>query len=137
MEKKSARANNAFLLGSLILIVLILLVVVLFVFMSFRIYEKKDIQSGVHYDITINESATGHPISMYLNDSLLFQGTPGTPMTICVDRFAPESSLLVVDGETDVVSILSLPEKTSRVTIDKDSLSCYSDGRRDGISIPR
>ena len=42
MKRKSTRANNAFLLGSILMIVLVLVVVVLFLFMSFKLYDKKN-----------------------------------------------------------------------------------------------
>lgn len=135
MGKKSTKANNAFLIGSLLMIVLVLLVVILFVFMSYKIYEKKDTSFSERYDIKIEKSAVNHPMSMYLNDSLLFQGTPQAPMTLTIDRFELESSLLVVDDETDVVAILVLPEKSAKVSVGIDSLGYSSEGK--SVRIPR
>ncbi|MCQ2084498.1 MAG: hypothetical protein MJY58_08430 [Bacteroidaceae bacterium] len=135
MGKKTSKSNNAFLIGSIIMIVFVLLVVVLFVFLSFKIYDKKETSYNDQYTISIGKTALGSPMTLYLNDSLLFQGTPQAPMTISIERFQMESSLLVVDDETDVVSVLPLPEKTSRVFVEKDSLGYSADGR--SVSIPR
>ena len=128
MGKKSVKANNAFLMGSILMIVLVLLVVVLFVFLSFKIHEKKEVTFSGRYDIRIERNATNHPMTLYLNDSLLFQGTPAAPMTLSVDRFELESALLVVNDETDMVSILPLPDKSATVFVGIDSLGYSSDG---------
>ncbi len=135
MGKKSVRANNAFLIGSVLMIVLVLLVVVLFVFLSFKIYEKEEFTFNERYDIKIEQNAVNHPVTLYLNDSLLFQGTPGAPMTLSIERFELESTLLVVNDETDMVSILPLPAKSAKVSVGIDSLGYLSDGET--VSIER
>lgn len=122
MRRKTARANNAFLLGSLILIVLVLVVIVLFLFMSYKIYDKKDYTE--RYDIVFGTSTLNTPLTVYMNDSLLFEGTPQSTFTLSVTRFAQESSLLIVDGTTDKVSSIVLPEhsETIKITKNKDGV---------------
>ena len=120
MKRKTARANNAFLLGSLVMIVLVLVIVVLFLFLSFRIYEKKpDAFNGDRYEIVLGNSTLGHPVTVFMNDSLLFEGTPQSTLTLSVGRFAQESSLLIVDGTTDKVSTIVLSQHSETVTIEK------------------
>lgn len=118
MRRKTARANNAFLLGSLILIVLVLVVVVLFLFLSFKIYDKK--QYTERYEIVLGASTLNTPLSVYLNDSLLFEGTPQSTLTLSVARFAQESSLLIVDETTQNVSTIELPEHSETIKITKN-----------------
>lgn len=122
MARKSIRANNNFLLGSLVMIVLVLAVVVLFLFYSFRIFDKQKQEfASDRYEIVLGESTLGSPLTVYMNDSLLFNGTPQSVMTISVARFASESSLLVADGETQRVKTFSLPEHSAKVTIEKEN----------------
>ena len=100
------------------MIVLVLIVVVLFLFFSFKIYDKKQNPYGNdRYEIVLGNSTLGKPLSIYLNDSLLFDGTPQSAMTLSVGRFAQESSLLIVDGETDYVSTIELSEHSETVQI--------------------
>lgn len=118
MGKKTSRANHTFLLGSLILMVLLLVVIVLFIFAAFKIYDKKEnCYGGDTYEIVLGPSTLNRPMTVYLNDSLLFSGTPASALTLTVGRFAEESALLVVDMESDAVSTLPLPQGSARVTL--------------------
>ena len=119
MKRKSTRANNAFLLGSILMIVLVLVVVVLFLFMSFKLYDKKNTYKSDRYEIILGSSTLGSPLTVYMNDSLLFEGTPQSTLTLSVGRFAQESSLLIVDGTTDKVSTIVLSQHSETVTIEK------------------
>jgi hypothetical protein len=120
MGKKTARANNNFLLGSLVLIVLVMVTVVIFLFWAFRLDLKKDNGFSGRYEIVLDRTTSGAPLSVYVNDSLLFSGTPGAQLTLNVNRFAEESSLLVVDGTTDLVTVHELPAESSRVTVSRN-----------------
>lgn len=136
MAKRTTKANNAFLIGSILMIVLVLLVVVLFIFLAFKIYDRRDGQYSERYEIRMGQSLTGCPTTLYMNDSLLFQGTPGAAMTFQVDRFAQQSTILVVDGESDVVTTVEMPVKSARIIIEADSVQCLpSTGAP--FSIPR
>ena len=120
MKRRTARANNTFLLGSLVMIVLVLVIVVLFLFFSFKIYDKqKNPYGNDRYEIVLESSTLGKPVSIYMNDSLLFNGTPQSSLTLSIGRFAKESSLLIVDGETDIVSTIALPDHSETVRIEK------------------
>ena len=120
MGRKTARANNNFLIGSLVLIVLVMVTVVLFLFWAFRLDIKKNNAFTSQYEIVLDKTTLGEPLSIFVNDSLLFNGTPDDAMTLRVDRFAQQTSLLVVDGTTDRVTVYELPEESARVTISKD-----------------
>lgn len=119
MQRRTARANNAFLLGSLIMIVLVIVVTVLFLFAAFKIYDKGEDRYSERYDIVLDNSTLGSPLSIYMNDSLLFKGTPQSTLTLSVGRFAQESSLLVVDGITDKVTTIELSQKSETVRLGK------------------
>ena len=119
MQRRTARANNAFLLGSLIMIVLVIVVTVLFLFAAFKIYDKGEDRYSERYDIVLDNSTLGSPLSIYMNDSLLFKGTPLSTLTLSVGRFAQESSLLVVDGITDKVTTIELSQKSETVRLSK------------------
>ena len=119
MQRRTARANNAFLLGSLIMIVLVIVVTVLFLFAAFKIYDKGEDRYSERYDIVLDNSTLGSPLSIYMNDSLLFKGTPQSTLTLSVGRFAQESSLLVVDGITDKVTTIELSQKSETVRLSK------------------
>lgn len=121
MGKKTARANNNFLLGSLILIVLVLITVVIFLLWAFRLDFNKEKSFKGRYEIVLDATLSGTPLSVYVNDSLLFNGTPGSQLTLSVERFAQESSLLVVDGETDYVTVHELPEESTKISVGKNS----------------
>ena len=120
MKRKSTRANNAFLLGSILMIVLVLVVTVLFLFMSFKLYDKKNAYKNDRYEIVLGNSTLGSPLTVYMNDSLLFNGTPQSSLTLSVGRFEEESSLLVVDGVTDKVTTIQLSEHSETVRIGKN-----------------
>lgn len=119
MQRRTARANNAFLLGSLIMIVLVIVVTVLFLFAAFKIYDKGEDRYSERYDIVLDNSTLGSPLSIYMNDSLLFKGTPQSTLTLSVGRFAQESSLLVVDGITDKVTTIELSQHSETVRLGK------------------
>lgn len=119
MQRRTARANNAFLLGSLIMIVLVIVVTVLFLFAAFKIYDKGEDRYSERYDIVLDNSTLGSPLSIYMNDSLLFKGTPQSTLTLSVGRFAQESSLLVIDGITDKVTTIELSQHSETVRLGK------------------
>lgn len=125
MKRKSTRANNAFLLGSILMIVLVLVVVVLFLFLSFKLYDKKNTYKSDRYEIILGSSTLGSPLTVYMNDSLLFNGTPQSTLTLSVGRFEEESSLLVVDGETDKVTTIKLSKHSETVRIGKNKDGFY------------
>ena len=102
------------------LIVLVMATVVIFLFWAFHLDLKKESGFSGRYEIVLDGTASGSPLSVYVNDSLLFSGTPGAQLTLSVERFAEESSLLVVDGETDRVTVYGLPMESARITVSRN-----------------
>ena len=107
------------------MIVLVLVVTVLFLFMSFKLYDKKNAYKNDRYEIVLGNSTLGSPLTVYMNDSLLFNGTPQSSLTLSVGRFEEESSLLVVDGVTDKVTTIQLSEHSETVRIGKNKDGFY------------
>ena len=106
MGKLTTKANNAFLLGGLIMMVMVFLIVFIFILWAFRIDRKMNIGESFHerYEFVLDESTLNKPLQMYVN----------------IDRFANESTLLVVDGETDMVSLIELSEEGEKLIISKE-----------------
>lgn len=122
MGKLTTKANNAFLLGGIIMMVMVFLIIFIFILWAFRIDRKMDSGEKYHqrYEFVLDESTLNKPLQMYVNDSLIFSGTPTTVFTLNIDRFANESTLLVVDGETDMVSLIELSEEGEKLIISKE-----------------
>lgn len=121
MYKRIKRANNAFLLGSIVMFVLLLVVITLFIFAAFKIYDRKDQYAADRYNVVLSSSLSGSPLSVYMNDSLLFSGTPATQLTLSVGRFSEETSLLVVDAATEKVSVFTLPQESATVNVSRNA----------------
>lgn len=119
MGKKTTKANHAFMLGSFILIILLFLTVFIFLMWAFKAFQKQD---GINsyketYSIELSESTLNKSIMLYINDSLVFSGTPSATMTLQISRFAEENTLLAVDGESDQVSLIPLPSESTHITL--------------------
>ena len=118
MGRKTARANNSFFLGSIIMIVLLLAVIFIFLMWAFRIYDRQQANLSGRYDITLGATVKGHPVMVYVNDSLIMDATPGAAMTLTVTRFSEESTLIVVDKESDATWMYGLPDQSAQVSIE-------------------
>lgn len=101
--------------------VMVFLIVLIFILWAFRIDRKMNLDKKYHekYEFVLDESTLNQPLQMYVNDSLIFSGTPSTVFTLNVDRFATESTLLVVDTESDMVSLIELSEEGEKLIISK------------------
>lgn len=123
MGKRTTFANKTFMLGSFVMMVLLILIVFVFLMWSFKINKSQtDQKFSDRYEITLGTTTFGEPMNLYVNDSLLFSGTPSSETTLSFTRFAEESSLLIVDTETDQVSLISLPEKQGKIRIEKEGV---------------
>lgn len=105
---------------------MVLVIVVLFLFLSLRLFDNKNIQYTERYEIVFDKSAQDSPLSIYMNDSLLYSGTPQSDLKLSVGRFAQESSLLIVDDNTDIVSPIPLSNRSETVTVIKDKNGSYT-----------
>lgn len=123
MGKKTAFANRTFMLGSFVMMVLLFLIIFIFLMWAFKINRSQtDQKYSDRYEITLGTTTLGEPMNLYVNDSLLFSGTPASEITLSFTRFAEESSLLIVDVKTDQVSLISLPEKQEKIKIEKEGV---------------
>lgn len=81
----------------------------LFGYLSIRQSWNMDKNKGERYNITFSKQFEGLNYELYLNDSLLYHGNPvNTDTLINVSRFAKENALLVVENESQQVTILEI-----------------------------
>jgi hypothetical protein len=123
MGKRTTFANSTFMLGSFVMMVLLILIVFAFLMWAFKINKNQtERKYSDRYEITLGTTTFGKPMNLYVNDSLLFSGTPSSEMTLTFTRFAEENSLLIVDTQSDQVSLISLPEKQGKIRIEKEGV---------------
>ncbi|WP_177864043.1 hypothetical protein [uncultured Bacteroides sp.] len=123
MNNKSINSNKQFMIGNGILAFGVFFIVCLFLYLGFRGQskgnEKHKTFEGL-YAIEIANSFSGDSLSVYINDSLLFNSTLGnSSVKFQVKRFAEESTLMVVDNRTDEVTPFNLNTEGSQVQIQK------------------
>lgn len=123
MNNKSINSNKQFMIGNGILAFGVFFIVCLFLYLGFRGQSKNDDKTKTFeglYAIEIADSFNGDSLSVYINDSLLFNSTLGnSSVKFQVKRFAEENTLMVVDNRTDEVTPFNLNAKGSQVQIQK------------------
>ena len=105
-----------------VLFIAVLVVCGIFLYMAYTF--KRDANKKVTYEgryhIEVNNDFAGQSLSIYVNDSLLWnQAMPDTLLTLDIDRFAEESALLIVDNATDTATPFNLDPKGSKVVVKK------------------
>ena len=105
-----------------VLFIAVLVVCGIFLYMAFTF--KRDANKKVTYEgryhIEISKDFAGESLSVYVNDSLLWnQAMPDTLVTLDIDRFAEENALLIVDNTTDTATPFNLDKKGSKVVVKK------------------
>ena len=105
-----------------VLFIAVLVVCGIFLYMAYTF--KRDANKKVTYEgryhIEVNKDFAGQSLSIYVNDSLLWnQAMPDTLVTLDIDRFAEESALLIVDNATDTATPFNLDPKGSKVVVKK------------------
>ena len=81
--------------------------------------DKEKTFAGI-YTVEIADSFTGDSLSVYINDSLLFNSSIGnTAIKFQVKRFAEESTLMVVDNHTDEITPFNLNPEGSQIAVEK------------------
>ncbi len=106
--------NKQFMIGNGILAFAVIFVVVIFVYMSLRLQRHKEEERTFTetYTISLLRGFDGDSLSLMINDSLLLNTRMGDkPLTLEVKRFAEHSSLLIVNNETDELSLFELNEE--------------------------
>ena len=106
-----------------VLFIAVMVICGIFLYLSYTL--KRDADKKVTYEgeyhIEITGDFAGEDISIYINDSLLTKGIlPDTTLTLDLQRFADEHSLMWVDNKTDGLQIFSLNKKGSKVILRKE-----------------
>lgn len=112
------------MIGNAILAFAIIIVVVIFIYMSLRLSHKVDDSQRYYtesYSISLTRGFEGDSIAVYMNDSLIFDQTiPEEPLVLNVPRFNEQTTLMVVDQRTDLVSTFELSEKGEEINLLKE-----------------
>ena len=122
MGRKRQNPHKNFMVFNAVLFIAVLVVCGIFLYMAYtfkRDANKKVTYEGRYY-IEVNNDFAGQSLSIYVNDSLLWnQAMPDTLVTLDIDRFAEESALLIVDNATDTATPFNLDPKGSKVVVKK------------------
>ena len=105
-----------------VLFIAVMIVCGIFLYMAYTF--KRDANKKVTYEgryhIEMSADFAKEDLSVYINDSLLWNQTmPDTLVTINIDRFAEESALIIVNKETDNATPFNLNPKGSKVMVKK------------------
>ena len=105
-----------------VLFIAVMVICGIFLYMSYTL--KRDANKKVTYEgryhIEVSNDFAGESLSVYVNDSLLWnQAMPDTLVTLSIDRFAEENALLIVDNTTDTATPFNLDKKGSKVVVKK------------------
>ena len=122
MGRKRQNPHKNFMVFNAVLFIAVLVVCGIFLYMAYTF--KRDANKKVTYEgryhIEVNNDFAGQSLSIYVNDSLLWnQAMPDTLVTLDIDRFAEESALLIVDNATDTATPFNLEPKGSKVVVKK------------------
>ena len=122
MGRKRQNPHKNFMVFNAVLFIAVLVVCGIFLYMAFvfkRDANKKVTYEG-RYHIEVSKDFAGESLSVYVNDSLLWnQAMPDTLVTLDIDRFAEENALLIVDNTTDTATPFNLDKKGSKVVVKK------------------
>ena len=122
MGRKRQKPQNNIKVFNAVLFIAVLVVCGIFLYMAYTF--KRDANKKVTYEgryhIEVNNDFAGQSLSIYVNDSLLWnQAMPDTLVILDIDRFAEESALLIVDNATDTATPFNLDPKGSKVVVKK------------------
>lgn len=122
MGRKRQNPHKNFMVFNAVLFIAVLVVCGIFLYMAYTF--KRDANKKVTYEgryhIEVNNDFAGQSLSIYVNDSLLWnQAMPDTLVTLDINRFAEESALLIVDNATDTATPFNLDPKGSKVVVKK------------------
>lgn len=115
--------NKQFMVGNGILAFAVIFVVVIFVYMSLRLQRGKPVEQHFIeiYTIDLTKGFAGDSLSLFINDSLIVSKRINEePFTLEVGRFAEQSALMIVDNQTEGMSIFDLSEKGGIYRFEKD-----------------
>ena len=129
--KKSSNSNMRFLFGSVFFFAMIIMSVLLFTYYAMREAWRKSPEREYVYTFSFSPDFAGRDYSVFFDDSLLYNGNPfnadtvirvkryvtdepvnvaGIDTVIKVPHFTSSSSLFVVDGKTNIPTIINVHE---------------------------
>ena len=122
MSKKRYNPHQKFMVFNAVLFFAVLIVCGIFLYMAYTF--KRDANKKVTYEgryhIEMSADFAKEDLSVYINDSLLWNQTmPDTLVTINIDSFAEESALIIVNKETDNATPFNLDPKGSKIMVKK------------------
>lgn len=91
--------------------------------MSLRLQRKGDEKRNFieTYTITLTKGFVGDSLSLLINDSILINQKISTePFSVEVGRFTDQSTLLIVDNNTEHLSLFELSEKGGNYRFEKE-----------------
>ena len=105
-----------------VLFIAVLVITGAFLYLSFVM--KRDANKVVthkgQYHIEISNNFAGKDLSIYVNDSLLMnQIMPDTSITLCINRFAEEHALMIVNNATDTTTPFNLSKEGGKIIVKK------------------
>lgn len=127
--KKSSNSNMRFLFGSVVFFAVIILSVILFTYYALSEAWRKSPDSDYYYMVTFSQDFAGRNFTVYFDDSLLYVGNPvdvdtvlkvkryvteepvniaGIDTFVKIPHFTSSSSLFVVNGDTDIPTIINV-----------------------------
>lgn len=105
---------------NVVLVIAVFVVVLLFLYLSFKLQRDADkvVTYEGQYVIEMTNDFAGQDLSIYVNDSLLWnQVMPDSSIQVSVNKFAEESILMIVDNATDSATPFNLNPEGSRITV--------------------
>lgn len=121
---KHLNINKQFMIGNGILAFAVIFIVVIFVYMSMRLQRQNEANRNFIevYSITLTKGFAGDSISIMINDSLLVNRTiTEEPFCIETKRFAEHSALMIVDNNTEQLSLFELNERGGNYRFEKEN----------------
>ena len=123
MSRKRPNPHKNFMVFNAVLFFAVLFITALFLYMSYAYKRNADkvVTYEGRYHIEILPHFTGESLSIYVNDSLLMDGTmPDTLVSFDINRFAEEHALLIVDKQTDAVTPFNLSKEGGKIVVKKE-----------------
>ncbi len=123
MNNTHRNPNRSFMVITGVLAFAVIFVVILFTVLSLQLSNRKQrhiVYSEV-YQVELANGLRGDSLAVYINDSLLWNGTvPADSFRLApVNRYEEENALLVVDGCTDEVSTFNLSKEGGHIFVTK------------------
>ena len=110
--RKAKNANKSFLAGTAVLFVAVFAVVVMFLLWGFNLSGNKEERMRRDiYQFILSDNFGERDMAVYLNDSLIASHAHAGD-TIVHGRLADETTVLVVDTATDLVTLVPVTARS-------------------------